>query len=372
MLRKVAIGKLRPNPFRRLDEYPILPEKIEALKSSIENTGFWRTIVGRPAADGCVEVAFGHHRLLALLELFGVDESVEILVQDISDEDMVRMMANENMAEWGASGSVEVETIRATIEAASRGRITLPEVDSHAPKPRRLSNDSLTVRYTMASIATFLGWTDRTSHGTLQPNFRCKVAFAAVDAIDEGLVKPADLRGLSRYKIHELILGARKIRKAEKEAANQNAENARRAQALAAEAAATAERRRLERQAEVYREQAEQHETMAETKAKAFVGHAVSRFRKRGGLEEVREMAHAMASVVPREKEIPDVNGVADRLSDKLANILDGDDGLSAQLAIVKEFRRDLSKESARRLAQEATLLRLRLQKGILTMCEVD
>src|SRR5262245_59885635 len=117
MLRQVAIEDLRPNPFRRLEEYPILRDKVDALKQSIDTVGFWESIIGRPVDVECVEIAFGHHRLQAIQEMYPPDHRVTNIVLDLSNEDMIRMMAMENLKEWGWTGWVEVETIRATIEA---------------------------------------------------------------------------------------------------------------------------------------------------------------------------------------------------------------------------------------------------------------
>ena len=33
MLQSVAVNQLKPNPFRRLDEYPIIREKVDALSN---------------------------------------------------------------------------------------------------------------------------------------------------------------------------------------------------------------------------------------------------------------------------------------------------------------------------------------------------
>lgn len=369
-MKKVAIGDLRPNPFRRLDEYPIQREKVEALKNSIEHTGFWKTIVGRPADGGCVEVAFGHHRLVALQELFGPDESVEIVVQDFSNESMLQMMANENMAEWGSDGWVEVETIRATIDAADRGLIKLPEVGDRGPRQKTAQNS---VQFCRATIARFLGWTRRAQGARIQPDFKCEVAFDAIEAMDDDLINPADLRGLPRYKIRELVLGARSVRKAELDVAEQNRRDAERARELAESAETAAEQRRLERRAELHEHQAAQHRAVAESKTKQFVEQAAAIAHSgKGKHEEIRELARSMAPPTQRTKKVPDVSGLADQLAKKLANVLNGDDGLSSQLALLAEFRGELAKGSARELVRAATLLRLRLEEKIVKVFDVD
>lgn len=331
MLQKVVIGKLKPNPFRRLDEYPIQREKVEALKNSIENSGFWKTIVGRPAKNGTVEVAFGHHRLEALKELFGPDKSVEIIVQDISNEDMVRMMANENMAEWGSDGWVEVETIRATIEAARKGLIKLPERKKGSTNVNDPQNSG---DHNKMSIASFLGWTRQNGGSSIQPNNRCEIAFGAIEAIDAGLVKPADLRGLARYKIQELIRGIKKIQAAEIEAARRMEEEARIAQD--------------EREAEILRRQAKQHRDDAESRPREFVGKGRSILENgRKGLEEFRETVREAAyAASPKQTKVHTADEFFGRLAVKLERLINGDDDLSGDLEFAKEIWLDASDEA--------------------------
>jgi hypothetical protein len=347
MLQKVAIGKLRPNPFRRLDEYPIEREKVEALKSSIENSGFWKTIVGRPAKDGSVEVAFGHHRLVALQELFGPDETVEILVQDITNENMLRMMANENMAEWGSDGWVEVETVRATIEAARKGLIKIEE----KRKGSTVINDSQdSVNHSRSLIGKFLGWTRVASNGNVQPNNRCEIAFDAIEAIDSGLVKPADLRGLARYKIQELIRGIKKIQAAELEAARRMEDEARAAQD--------------EREAEILRRQAKQHREDAESRPREFVGKGRSILENgRKGLEEFRETVRSAAhAALPKQTKVHTADEFFGRLAVKLERLFNGDDDLSGDVEFAKEIWLDASPKALSGLRDSLASLRDRVE----------
>jgi hypothetical protein len=67
------------------------------------------------------------------------------------------MMDVENMQEWGASGWVEMETIRASVEAYGRGLIAsggarrgIRGTDPQSPGDHR---------YTRLTVAEFLGWT---------------------------------------------------------------------------------------------------------------------------------------------------------------------------------------------------------------------
>ena len=69
MKMKKALKNVNANPFRHIDRYPIQEDKISALKKSIEDTDFWENIVAREVG-GKIEIAYGHHRLAALRELY--------------------------------------------------------------------------------------------------------------------------------------------------------------------------------------------------------------------------------------------------------------------------------------------------------------
>lgn len=110
---KVKIKDLKPNPFRDIKNYPINPEKIESLKKSISQTGFWDNILARKN-NGKVEIAYGHHRLKVLQELFKPDDKVDIPVKDLDDATMIRIMANENDESWETNPKIIDETVRVT------------------------------------------------------------------------------------------------------------------------------------------------------------------------------------------------------------------------------------------------------------------
>jgi|TARA_R100000501_G_C2609644_1_gene104585 ParB-like chromosome segregation protein Spo0J len=109
---KVKVKDLKPNPFRDLENYPFNMDKIDKLKKSIEATGFWDNILARQV-NGDIQIAYGHHRLKALQEVYSDDYMVEVPIKDLSDELMLKIMANENMEEWQSSVAVIDETVRA-------------------------------------------------------------------------------------------------------------------------------------------------------------------------------------------------------------------------------------------------------------------
>jgi len=96
---KIKIKDLTPNPFRDSEHYPIDQEKVESLKRSINKTGFWDNILARKT-NGNIEIAYGHHRLEALKQIYKLDDQVDIPIKDISDDDMLRIMLLENDEEY--------------------------------------------------------------------------------------------------------------------------------------------------------------------------------------------------------------------------------------------------------------------------------
>ena len=127
MQKSFPLSKIKPNPFRYMDRYPIQRDKVEALKQSFRKTGFWENIVAREV-KGDAEIAYGHHRLVALQEEIGQRGKVPLVIKDLNDEAMLQMMARENMDEWRTSAVVEQETVRAVVEVYAAGRVALPGI----------------------------------------------------------------------------------------------------------------------------------------------------------------------------------------------------------------------------------------------------
>ena len=105
---KVQVKDLNPNPFRNMAKYEIKRDKVEALKTSIEETTFWDNVLARPNGNG-FQLAYGHHRWIALKEL--AIEVVDIPVRELDDSTMLRIMANENLSDWAATPGVINETV---------------------------------------------------------------------------------------------------------------------------------------------------------------------------------------------------------------------------------------------------------------------
>ncbi len=394
-----AIKDIKPNPFRHMDRYPIRREKVAALRESLRSTGFWDNVVAR-SNDGKAEIAYGHHRLVALKEEYGPNHKVELIIRPLSDDIMLQMMARENMEEWGTSASVEHETIRAVVEACADGRIHLPAVPSktpqsqirHAPSfvpgadvPRARAEHS----YTVQTLAQYIGWLKPSG----DPQEKVYSALTALQFIEEGLLKESDFEGLTTKLGEAVIAEARKARdrreaaarvhrmqaeQAEREAADakrktEEAERERRQREIeAAKTQDEAKRRRAQeeadrlkreqREAEQTRRQAEkrgvserrqEREQVHEGRQRAtIVGRAVSQQLKAGKIGYRRASDIALKVEGRKKQPPPHIEGFAKRLATDLNNILDPDrDPKTERLKQLVQYREYLNDVTRRDLA---------------------
>jgi hypothetical protein len=193
----IRVRDLHPNPYRNLNHYPIDRDKVDALKRSIKDTTFWDNLLARRRPDdGGYEIAYGHHRLAALKE--ARVEEINIPVRSLDNTMMARIMAHENMEEWGHSAAIEQETVRAIVEAYGKGEIELPKPGRDAPRARLRYAPSfllgVDVRqpvaerlYTVDTLADFLGW----------KHHKVEFALRALELMEKGLAKSETFKGLS-------------------------------------------------------------------------------------------------------------------------------------------------------------------------------
>jgi ParB-like nuclease domain len=208
---KVRVSDLKPNPFRHLDRLPLREDKIAALMRSIKDTSFWDNLLGRKNKDGDIEIAYGHHRIEALRRL-KIDE-IDMNVRKLSNEDMAKIMAHENMDEWGHSSDFEVEVVRSIIDGFAAGLIELPKVrNGHAEgRARVLISPRGEIKYTAATISDFLGWT--TVHSGRREHYRADAALAIIDAQTDDVIDSADIDGTSTRQAREIVSQARRVMK---------------------------------------------------------------------------------------------------------------------------------------------------------------
>ena len=204
MQKQVPLSKVKPNPFRNMERYPIDEAKIESLMGSMDRTGFWDNVIGRER-NGHVQMAYGHHRRIAFEKKYGKNAKMTITIKELSDPDMLRVMADENVSEYGTSAEVEQETIRAVVQAYADGKITGERGMKKPPAKVQKSNlrcapgfrrgccaDDAQHKYTEQTIADFLGW--KKPNG--QASARVRNALQALEAVERDVVDSQDVRGM--------------------------------------------------------------------------------------------------------------------------------------------------------------------------------
>jgi len=107
---KIAVKNIEANPYRGIKQYPIDKTKVESLKDSIRSTSFWDNILVRPhpTKKDKYQLAYGHHRLVAIKEL-NIKE-IDVPIRKLDDAMMVKIMAEENF-EWSHSPQVIIQTV---------------------------------------------------------------------------------------------------------------------------------------------------------------------------------------------------------------------------------------------------------------------
>ena len=105
----VRLDRLLPNPHRDIANYPINPDKVDALVRSMQHgqIGMWPSIIARPHARG-FEKAFGHHRQAAAEKLRL--PTIPVIVMRLSDEQMLQYMGRENSEDFGTNFAVLLNT----------------------------------------------------------------------------------------------------------------------------------------------------------------------------------------------------------------------------------------------------------------------
>jgi ParB-like chromosome segregation protein Spo0J len=321
MQKLFSLSKIKPNPFRYMDRYPIQRDKVEALKQSFRRTGFWENIVAREV-KGHAEIAYGHHRLVALQEEMGPRAKVPLIIKDLDDGAMLQMMARENMDEWRTSAVVEQETVRAVVEAYAAGKIALPEIPKdtkkavirHAPSyvQGEETGGAQERPYTATAIAEFLGWADPKIHTTL----------SALELIEQEVLKEGHFEGLTTKQAEALTTETKKTKRTYDTAAK----------------AKPGEKAKKKAENRGKREAAKVAEHVAEKLQTGEIGY-----------KQVSQEANKFRAK-PGGKAVPEAEALADQLVEHIDGVLSrGDPNLEMLNQVIKHQKR-LGKDVRRRL----------------------
>lgn len=295
---KFTVKDIQPNPFRNMDRYPIRREKVEALRESLRTTGFWDNVVAR-LVGGKPQIAYGHHRLVALREEFGLNREVELIIKSLDDTAMIRIMSRENLEEWGTSAMVEQETIRSVVLAYAEGKIKLPDPASRTDGAHIRFAPSFVAGapvgagrqvafpYTVQTVADFIGWVRPNG----KPWDKVFSSLHALELIELGILEERDFVGLTTKQAESVVDEARRAKEHRDTLAKAKEKEAEQKEKEAAEA----EKRRVEASKEKARKEEEarkEEDDAKRRKAEADARKAASE-QKRAEEEKLRAEAQS-------------------------------------------------------------------------------
>ena len=129
---RIPIDKIKPNPFRDFHLYPIDEVQVDRLARSINEIGFFTGVTARKDANGGYELGAGHTRTQAAKNL-GLTH-VEAVVDNYSDEDMVKIMTDENLLQRGHNTPAILDSVAANARIVAR-HILLGDIGEHVNLP---------------------------------------------------------------------------------------------------------------------------------------------------------------------------------------------------------------------------------------------
>lgn len=225
----VELRDISDSPFTDRSVLPVNPVEVEDLRQSIRKTGVWTPLVVRPNPDGSgYELAYGHVRLEAIRGLYGLDREVEVIVRDYSNEQMLRVLVDENRLQRGHTADVIDHAVLQCVRAFGKGTLTFRRpVDKatatsalHDPKSYVLTDDAREFceedegqedgrgvrreRFTAGQVADYLG-----IHVD-----RVKEALQRLELVRKGLL-PAD--ATREVKTYHAKLATRQVHRLQEE-----------------------------------------------------------------------------------------------------------------------------------------------------------
>lgn len=197
-LVNIKLSDIESNPNRDLKFNPLNPDKVNALVSSILETGFWSNVILRPHPykEGKYQLSYGHHRLAAAIQA-GIIEA-EFVVRELSEDMMLKIMELENSEDYRYSPLSLLESCKAVVLALADGRIApfkarvgaaisnmryapsfIPKKHTTDPHPAGIGEAA----YTAVNIGEFLGRTRKSGHKNGDAPQADPTVVAALDAL---------------------------------------------------------------------------------------------------------------------------------------------------------------------------------------------
>jgi hypothetical protein len=273
----VKLRELKPNPMRDFTVDPMDEDRIEKLRSSIEENGFWGGVVCRKADNGEIQIAAGHTRIAAALAA-GVDKA-DLFVGngDMDDATMIRIYARENATQRGNLGTAQVGSVASAVRYIAKGVMTgvCPQLGTNADLDKMRGNLTSDKGIGQRAIVEFLrNVPDITSKTVEQALANLKASGDYARIISEVQKEVEQENEKARKELEEAEREQERIRKQREEAEERQrkAEEVRKeAETKAQSAKEEAEKKRqqeAERRAEEDRRQAEEEAVDAERRRK--------------------------------------------------------------------------------------------------------
>jgi hypothetical protein len=120
---RVELARLEPNPLRNFDIDPIVPERVDMIKKSINDDGFWGGVVCRETPEGRIQVIAGAHRVAGALAA-GVTTADLFVMRDMDDDKANRIYTAENATQRGNHGTALVGSVASAICAIVKKMVT--------------------------------------------------------------------------------------------------------------------------------------------------------------------------------------------------------------------------------------------------------
>lgn len=361
---KLPLKEILPNPFRNRKHYEIQEEKIDELINSYKVSGYWPIIIVRKNADGRYERAFGEHRSEAYARLFGKDAEIDVIVMKLSDDAMLKMMANENSPTWSTAFLNDMNTVESTVKAFAEGRIKLPEqkmiertihlvrlgpsfIRGQQRNCSEFSEQSKRVAYSAQTIGEYLGW--MMPKGKAQD--RVYHSLGALELIEKGQLRRNDFIGMGLTTARAFLKENRAIDEFAESAelSKQNRAHELEEQANRIEKSDKQEAEAMRKEAAQKRREVKQTAEKIRAEVPAKVREALKTGKAGHAKHSVRSVTIEEVSKIDKEpkKKLPDIDDLARKLAKEIVHFLSPfeQNERSRQLEAIITHQRDLDHE---------------------------
>jgi ParB-like chromosome segregation protein Spo0J len=130
-LHDIPLNQIVPNPWRDEELYPVTDEQITILRNSIKDHGFFPGVVGR-RQHGKIELACGHARFAAARK--ARLESIPVAIDDLDDDQMLRLMTDENATQRGGNAGAVMNEVAAVTRRLMEGLLEAQTLGTIVPR----------------------------------------------------------------------------------------------------------------------------------------------------------------------------------------------------------------------------------------------